>query len=130
MDKLLTSYEEFLMKNASLISSVENSLRSLTYVIPGRFQDAALVSEVVYALVSLFRYYNDSVYSERLSGVNSGLLWNQYLQLLEKASPVSGAVVRVYNVMRMGQIPLEMLVQRILGMDRKLLFCFITECLK
>lgn len=118
------------MKNAPLISSVENSFRSLTYFIPGRFQDAALVSEVVYAAVSLFRWYNDSVYMRRMEGVNGGILWNQYLQLLEKTSPVMGALLRVYNVMRMGQIPLEMLVERLLGMERKLLFCFLSECSK
>lgn len=118
------------MKNAPLIGSVENSFRSLTYLIPGRFQDAALVSEVVYSLVSLFRWYNDSVYAQRLEGVHSGIVWNQYLQLLERTSPITGALIRVFNLMRMGQIPLEMLVERILGMERKLLFCFITECSK
>lgn len=32
---LLDSYEKFLLQNAAQISSVESSLRSLTYVLPG-----------------------------------------------------------------------------------------------
>ena len=37
-----SAYEAFLLANASQITAVESSLRSITYVLPGRFKDAEL----------------------------------------------------------------------------------------
>ena len=45
MWNLLRDYESFLLNNASQISSIEGSLRSFTYILPGRFHDAELASE-------------------------------------------------------------------------------------
>jgi peroxin-16 len=130
MNGLLKSYDEFVMKNAPLITSVENSFRSLSYILPGRFQDAAIVSEVIYGLVSIFKWYNDSVFFEKMPAMNGGIAWNEYIRLLERASPIAGHAMRLYNLMRMGQIPMEMLIERILGFEQKLLFCFLTEASK
>ena len=41
----LDKYEAFLSSNVSTISTLESSLRSLTWFLPGRFKDAELVSE-------------------------------------------------------------------------------------
>ena len=41
----LDKYEAFLISNVSTISTLESSLRSLTWFLPGRFKDAELVSE-------------------------------------------------------------------------------------
>ncbi|KAI9689496.1 MAG: Peroxisomal membrane protein pex16 [Bathelium mastoideum] len=38
-------YEEFIAKNASAVSQIEYGLRSLTYIIPGRFRESELASE-------------------------------------------------------------------------------------
>lgn len=38
----LARYESFLISNASTISTIESSLRSLTWFLPGRFRDAEL----------------------------------------------------------------------------------------
>lgn len=45
MSSTLAKYETFLVKNVSTISSLESSLRSITWFLPGRFKDADLVSE-------------------------------------------------------------------------------------
>jgi peroxin-16 len=39
---MLQWYESFLLSNASQITAVESSLRSITYFLPGRFPDAEL----------------------------------------------------------------------------------------
>ena len=39
------AYEGFLVENASQITAVESSLRTLTYFLPGRFKDAELAGE-------------------------------------------------------------------------------------
>ncbi|KAL8726627.1 MAG: hypothetical protein Q9166_006586 [cf. Caloplaca sp. 2 TL-2023] len=41
----LKSYEEFVTKNASSVGQIESAIRSLTYLIPGRFREAELASE-------------------------------------------------------------------------------------
>ena len=45
MSSVLARYETFLLNNVSAISSLESSLRSVTWVLPGRFKDAELASE-------------------------------------------------------------------------------------
>jgi hypothetical protein len=46
----LARYESFLISNASTISTIESSLRSLTWFLPGRFRDAEL-GGCIYLLV-------------------------------------------------------------------------------
>ena len=45
MPSAIEHYENFLLNNASTISTLESSLRSLTWFLPGRFKDAELASE-------------------------------------------------------------------------------------
>lgn len=45
MSSPLLQYEAFLLGNGSTISTIESSLRSLTWFLPGRFKDAELASE-------------------------------------------------------------------------------------
>jgi len=45
MSSALARYESFLIHNGSTIASLESTLRSLTWLLPGRFKDAELVSE-------------------------------------------------------------------------------------
>jgi peroxin-16 len=45
MASALARYESFLIRNGSTIASLESTLRSLTWLLPGRFKDAELVSE-------------------------------------------------------------------------------------
>jgi peroxin-16 len=39
------SYESFLLSNLGGVATIESSLRSLTWFLPGRFKDAELASE-------------------------------------------------------------------------------------
>lgn len=45
MSSAFARYEAFLVNNVSVISSLESSLRSVTWILPGRFKDAELASE-------------------------------------------------------------------------------------
>jgi hypothetical protein len=45
MSSVLARYESFLIQNVSTISSLESTLRSVSWLLPGRFKDAELVSE-------------------------------------------------------------------------------------
>jgi peroxin-16 len=51
MSSSLARYESFLINNVSTISSLESSLRSITWFLPGRFKDAELASEARQSLL-------------------------------------------------------------------------------
>lgn len=62
-------YSEFITKNAHQVSQIESALRSLTYVIPGRFRDAEIASETVHSGVQLLSLYHDTVLLRALSQI-------------------------------------------------------------
>ncbi|RYP61529.1 hypothetical protein DL769_007656 [Monosporascus sp. CRB-8-3] len=59
--KWLQMYSNFITKNAHQVSQIESALRSLTYVIPGRFRDAEIASETLHSAVQLLSLYHDAV---------------------------------------------------------------------
>ncbi|TFL03738.1 peroxisome membrane protein [Pterulicium gracile] len=61
MSKTLAKYESFLIENVSTISSLESSLRSITWFLPGRFKDAELASESLSTLLNLMSMYHDTL---------------------------------------------------------------------
>ncbi|CAO3624071.1 unnamed protein product [Cunninghamella blakesleeana] len=58
---IIQAYEGFLLKNVSQISSIESALRSLSYILPGRFHDAELASQAIYAGLNLLSLYHNSI---------------------------------------------------------------------
>ncbi|OJJ06411.1 hypothetical protein ASPVEDRAFT_45821 [Aspergillus versicolor CBS 583.65] len=67
--KWLPLYEDFVTKNASSIGQVESALRSLTYIIPGRYRDSEIPSECVHSGVQLLSLYHDSLISKVVSNL-------------------------------------------------------------
>lgn len=67
---LLKQYDDFLLNNASQITAVESSLRSITYFLPGRFKDAELAGEAIYASLNLLGLYHDSILARALEKQN------------------------------------------------------------
>ncbi|KAI9474504.1 hypothetical protein LPJ78_001181 [Coemansia sp. RSA 989] len=68
---VLQKYARFVVSNAAQVNSIENGLRTLTYILPGRFADAELASEAIYTLLNFVGIYHDSLLSK---AANSGLL--------------------------------------------------------
>lgn len=60
-NKWLHLYSDFVTKNASSVSQIESALRSLTYIIPGRFRDAEIASESLHSSIQLLSLYHDSL---------------------------------------------------------------------
>ncbi|KAJ4486061.1 peroxisomal membrane protein PEX16 [Lentinula aciculospora] len=61
MTASLARYESFLLKNVSTISTLESSLRTLTWLLPGRFKDAELASEALSASLNMMSMYHDTL---------------------------------------------------------------------
>ncbi|KAI1614802.1 peroxisome membrane protein [Exophiala viscosa] len=65
---LPSTYANYVAHNASAVSNVEQSLRSLTYLLPGaRFHDAEIASESVHTFVQLLSIYHDHLLKKRAS---------------------------------------------------------------
>ncbi|KAL4761411.1 peroxisomal membrane protein PEX16 [Aspergillus foveolatus] len=67
--KWLPLYEDFLTKNANSVGQVESALRSLTYIIPGRYRDSEIPSECVHSGVQLLSLYHDRLISRVISNL-------------------------------------------------------------
>jgi peroxin-16 len=61
MSSSLARYESFLINNVSTLSTLESSLRSITWFLPGRFKDAELASEALTAMLNLMSMYHDTL---------------------------------------------------------------------
>ncbi|PWO00401.1 peroxisome membrane protein [Tilletiopsis washingtonensis] len=68
---LLRSYDAFLFANASQITAVESSLRSLAFFLPGRFKDAELTAEALSASLNILGLYHDSILYRLVSSGSS-----------------------------------------------------------
>jgi len=64
MSSALARYETFLIKNVSTISSLESTLRSITWILPGRFRDAELASEALSAALNVMSMYHDTLLAQ------------------------------------------------------------------
>ncbi|KAI9220015.1 peroxisome membrane protein [Blastocladiella britannica] len=87
----LAVYRTFLLHNAAQISSVESALRSLSYFLPGRFADADLASEGLFAVVNLISLYHDRILYDAVkqSGTEyKATLANQYHRHWQAESPL------------------------------------------
>ncbi|KAK7064259.1 peroxisomal membrane protein PEX16 [Favolaschia claudopus] len=62
--KAESGYEAVLLNNLPVISTLESSLRSLTWFLPGRFKDAELASEALAASLNLVSMYHDTLLSK------------------------------------------------------------------
>ncbi|KAJ2724270.1 hypothetical protein GGI07_002043 [Coemansia sp. Benny D115] len=58
---MLEKYASFVVNNAAQVNSIENALRTLTYILPGRFADAELASEGIFTLLSFVGVYHDGL---------------------------------------------------------------------
>jgi peroxin-16 len=65
--KWLNMYGDFIAKNQSSVTQIESALRSLTYIIPGRFRDAELASESLHSSIQLLSMYHDTLLTRAIS---------------------------------------------------------------
>lgn len=65
--KWLNMYSDFITKNAGAVGQVEGALRSLSYIIPGRFRESEIASESLNSGVQLLGIYHDNLLSRALA---------------------------------------------------------------
>lgn len=97
------------------------------------FSVFSFLHSVVFALLNLFRLYNDNIISKGGSGCAGPLrpsIWNRYLEYLKEQSPLARVLVTLLNTLRIVEVPLEMVVGKMLGLCAKHRFILVVELQK
>ncbi|PBP25228.1 peroxisomal membrane protein pex16 [Diplocarpon rosae] len=113
---LLTMYSTFITKNQSSVTQIESALRSLTYIIPGRFRDAELASESLHSSIQLLSLYHDTLLARalaKLPGQSSPQSpHNRYTKYWINTSRFYRRVATVLAVVQYTQLLCEMAAKR------------------
>ncbi|MCJ1257702.1 Peroxisomal membrane protein pex16 [Lignoscripta atroalba] len=111
-------YEDFVTKNASAVSQIESALRSLTYIIPGRFRESELASESLHTSIQLLSLYHDSLLTRALSRLPSSLPrphptpHNRYTKFWTTKSTVYKRVALLVQMIQYTELLWEMAAKR------------------
>ncbi|KPM36692.1 hypothetical protein AK830_g9873 [Neonectria ditissima] len=99
--KWLSMYDEFITKNAGQVSQIESALRSLTYIIPGRFRDAEIASESIHSGVQLLSLYHDTLLQKALSRLPMASIPSAHARYTRYWTQKSGAYRRIAMLLQM-----------------------------
>ncbi|KIY50463.1 peroxisome membrane protein [Fistulina hepatica ATCC 64428] len=117
MSSSFAQYEAFLVNNVSTISTLESTLRSLTWFLPGRFKDAELVSESLSALVNIMSMYHDTllarvVANSRAKPLIPRSLHTKFTGTWSDRNWQYKWAARVLQLIRFSELVVEMLLRR------------------
>ncbi|KAF9194741.1 Peroxisomal membrane protein pex16 [Haplosporangium sp. Z 767] len=131
----LKKYESFIFKNASQISSIESTLRSLTYILPGRFDDAELASEALFSTLNLLGIYHDTILTRHVASLPASHRptpspLNRYTRDWQNSSVMYKRIVMVLTVIQYTEVLIEMGVQKKWGPKYKWQVITALEAIK
>ncbi|KAG0027468.1 Peroxisomal membrane protein pex16 [Podila clonocystis] len=120
----LGKYETFICKNASQISSIESTLRSLTYILPGRFDDADLASEALFSTLNLLGIYHDTILTKHVASLPASHRptpspHNRYTRDWQSNSLTYKRVALAMTIIQYTEVLIEMGVQKKWGAQYK-----------
>lgn len=152
MSSALARYESFLLNNVSVISSLESSLRSVTWFLPGRFKDAELASEAcaycnpnrwnnasfvpVAALLSTTSLYHDTLLNRvmqsdpKYKSLIPSSPHSRYTRAWTKKNPRYKWFARTLEVLRYLELLIEMGLRRKASDRTRWRVITLIECLK
>jgi peroxin-16 len=114
--KWLSLYSNFITKNQSSVTSIESALRSLTYIIPGRFRDAELASESLHSSIQLLSLYHDTLLLRAISKLPGMPAQqsphNRYTKFWIQKSKFYRRVAMTLSIVQYTELLLEMTAKR------------------
>ncbi|GAA5895438.1 peroxisomal membrane protein PEX16 [Sporobolomyces salmoneus] len=122
VSNVIASYEATLLANASRIASIESTLRTLSWFIPGRFNDADLASESLYSLTNLVSLYHDNILHKAVSSLPAPLRppsssHTRYTRHWTTVSPPYRRMAQLLSVIQSVELFLEMAVRKKKGRE-------------
>ncbi|MCJ1366851.1 Peroxisomal membrane protein pex16 [Acarospora aff. strigata] len=113
----LSMYDDFVLKNASSVSQIESALRSLTYIIPGRFRESEIASESLHTGVQLLSLYHDSLLAKAISRLPSiqrphPSPHNRYTKFWTTKSPLYKRIAMTLQMIQYTELLWEMAAKR------------------
>ncbi|KAJ9160568.1 Peroxisomal membrane protein PEX16 [Coniochaeta hoffmannii] len=117
--KWLHKYDDYIAKNASQVSQIESGLRSLTYIIPGRFRDAEIAAESIHSGVQLLSLYHDTLLSRAVSlsklpvpSLKAPSAHNRYTSFWARKSALYRRVAYLLQIVEYTELLCEMAAKR------------------
>ena len=116
--KWLNMYSDFITKNAGAVGQVEGALRSLSYIIPGRFRESEIASESLNSGVQLLSLYHDNLLSRALAHSLRGQKnvhqspHNRYTRFYSQKSPLYRRTATTLQCVQYTELLLEMMAKR------------------
>jgi peroxin-16 len=117
--KWLHKYDDYITKNASQVSQIESGLRSLTYIIPGRFRDAEIAAESIHSGVQLLSLYHDTLLSRAVSlsklpipSLRAPSAHNRYTSFWARKSALYRRVAYMLQIVQYTELLCEMAAKR------------------
>ncbi|KAF2633237.1 peroxisomal membrane protein pex16 [Macroventuria anomochaeta] len=115
--KWLGMYSDFITKNSSAVSQIESALRSLTYIIPGRFRESEIASESLHCGVQCLSLYHDSLLAKAMAqmpGTRRQPLTphHRYTKFWTEKSPTYKRIATVLQLIQYTELLWEMAAKR------------------
>ena len=115
--KWLNMYSDFITKNAGAVGQVEGALRSIAYIIPGRFRESEIASESLNSSVQLLSLYHDSLLSRALAHSferqkQHQSPHNRYTRFYCSRSPTYRRTATALHCVQYTELLLEMMAKR------------------
>ncbi|PVU92668.1 hypothetical protein BB561_003683 [Smittium simulii] len=138
---MLSLYESFLIKNAPAINSIENGLKTLTFILPGRFEEAEIASETIYSILNFLGLYHDYILSKAAKNNQlfdtAGQLINvptseklKYFKYFSKNHKVYHSLAILLTSTLFVEKLVEMIVEKKLGIKKKWQAITLLEVVK
>jgi peroxin-16 len=126
---MFKAYQRLIVSNAAQVSSIESSLRTLTYILPGRFQDSEVASEALFSGLNLLGIYHDHVLdkaaemgliaSTQETKAETSQLHNRYLQGFYSSSRTFSYLSVMLTILRYTEVLMEMVVKKKAGNEAR-----------
>ncbi|KAK0233128.1 peroxisomal membrane protein PEX16 [Armillaria fumosa] len=129
-------YESFLLKNVSTISSLESSLRSVTWFLPGRFKDAELASEALSTLLNVMSMYHDTLLAKvvrsdpKYHPLIPTSLHSRFTRAWTEKSNVYKWIARTLELIRYTELVIEMGLRRKVSSQNRWRSILFLEAIK
>lgn len=104
----LDTYATFVRSNASQVSQLESALRSLQYIIPGRFHETPIISEFLHTFLALLTAYHTHL----LPSPSPPSPGTRYQRFCEVTSSAYGRCAALLRTLQYTQLLCEMFAKR------------------